>query len=111
MIMHSILVTGIGGVVGQGILRNITDMNAGIRLVGTNVTSISAGNYMCDGVCEVPYAYDEKYIPTIAEISRRENIGLIIPSTDYESYYLALHQDKFNCPVAASPAEVTHFCL
>ena len=109
--MNNILVTGIGGVVGQGILRNIAGMQADIRLIGTNVTAVSAGNYMCDVVHEVPYAYDENYIPAILEISRKEKISLIIPSTDYESYYLALHQEKFSCPVAASPAEVTRFCL
>src|SRR5690606_22499203 len=38
-------------------------------------------------------------------------VGLIIPSTDYESYYLGLSRHVFPCYVACSPAEITGFCL
>lgn len=109
--MKNVLVTGIGGVVGQGILRNIRSMGRNITIVGVNITRVSAGNYLCDKVIEVPYAYDPQYIPTIQRIVQEESIGLIIPSTDYESYYLGASRELFSCPVACSPAEITKFCL
>src|SRR6187551_3122438 len=109
--MHNILVTGIGGVVGQGILRNIKDFDPGIRIIGTNVNPVSSGNYMCDAVYTVPYAYDDNYISAVGMICEKEKIDLIIPSTDYESYYLALNKAAFSCVVATSPSEVTYFCL
>lgn len=84
-----VLVTGIGGNVGQGILRNIRSFNSRIRLVGCNVDSISAGNHFCDRNYEVPYAYNESYISIVQEIVQKEKVNLIIPSTDYEAYYLA----------------------
>ena len=46
----TVLVTGIGGNVGQGIIRNIHSYDPSIRVVGTNVTSFSAGNHLCDTV-------------------------------------------------------------
>jgi carbamoyl-phosphate synthase large subunit len=106
-----VLVTGIGGVVGQGILRNIRSMERDIFIVGVNVAKVSAGNYLCDTVYEVPFSYDEKYIPAMAAICDKEKPGLIIPSTDYESYYLGASRTAFSCPVACSPAEITKFCL
>lgn len=109
--MNTVLVTGIGGIVGQGILRNIRDFDPLIRIAGTNVISVSSGNYLCDVVYTVPYAYDENYISSVRKICEREPINLIIPSTDYESYYLALNKTEFSCAIATSPANVTHFCL
>lgn len=109
--MKTILVTGIGGVVGQGILRNACEFRPDLRIVGTNVLRVTSGNYMCDEVYEVPYSYDEAYIPAIKEICGKENVELIIPSTDYEAYYLSCFQKELGCLVAASPAEVTYFCL
>lgn len=109
--MKNILVTGIGGVVGQGILRNIKDLHLEGKLIGANVVQVSAGNYMCDHVYKVPYAYEENYISVMKEICLKEQIGLIIPSTDYEAFYLAEAQQEFGCPVAASPAAVTKMCL
>jgi carbamoyl-phosphate synthase large subunit len=109
--MKKILVTGIGGVVGQGILRNIRSMGLDVDVIGVNITQVSAGNYLCDRVYEIPYAYDSAYIPSMMKIAQDENVGLIIPSTDYESYYLGASRHEFNCPIACSPPEVTKFCL
>ena len=86
---HNVLVTGIGGNVGQGILRNIRQFDPNIRIIGTNVLPVSAGNHLCDGVYAVPYSYEENYIKTVADICKRESINLIIPSTDYETLYLS----------------------
>lgn len=107
----NILVTGIGGVVGQGILRNIASMAQSFRVVGVNVDRLSAGNYMCDRVYQVPFAYDDTYIPTMRRICETENIGLIIPSTDYEAFYLSQSEALFSCAIAASPSIVTEMCL
>lgn len=109
--MKKILVTGIGGVVGQGILRNIRSMARDIEIVGVNISKVSAGNYLCDAVYEVPYSYDPTYIEVMKELVTRENVGLIIPSTDYESYYLGASRETFACAVACSPAWITKFCL
>ena len=109
--MATVLVTGIGGGVGQGILRNLREVNPEFVLIGTNVNRVSGGNYLCHKVYEVPYAYDENYIDTLLGICARESVDLIIPSTDYESHYLSASSHLFECKIAASPPEVTSFCL
>lgn len=109
--MKSILVTGIGGVVGQGILRNLRAMPHDFKIIGTNVERVSAGNHLCDEVYQVPFAYDEAYIPRMGELMSVNDIALAIPSTDYEAYYLSLHQSLLPAVVAASPHQVTAFCL
>ncbi|MCH2043291.1 MAG: ATP-grasp domain-containing protein [Saprospiraceae bacterium] len=111
MDQKNILVTGIGGNVGQGIIRNIRATTFPIRVIGTNVRSFSAGNHLCDAFYEVPYAYDESYIPSIQKIIKKEKIELIIPATDYEAYYLTHNLAQLSCPVAASSAETTAIYL
>ena len=109
--MKKILVTGIGGGVGQGILRNLRGEQFDIAIVGTNTAAISAGNHLCDAVHVVPYAYDPAYVQTINMIVERERIDLIIPSTDYETYYLMVAQDQIPATIAASPADTSRMCL
>lgn len=109
--MKSILVTGIGGVVGQGILRNLRAMDLDAQIIGTNTEIVSAGNHLCDHVYQVPFAYERDYLATIRELISRHKVELIIPSTDYEAYYLSLNQTDLLSKVAASPPEVTAFCL
>ncbi|MBX7242706.1 MAG: ATP-grasp domain-containing protein [Bacteroidia bacterium] len=109
--MKRILVTGIGGNVGQGIVRNVRGIQGHeFFIVGTNSEFVSAGNYLCDKVYEVPYAYDENYIPRMIEICKAENIDLILPSTDYETYYLG--SNKASLPaVACADGHISHIFL
>ena len=101
----NVLVTGIGGNVGCGILRNIINSGYQVKIVGTNTEAVSGGNHLCDKVYQVPFGYDKEYIRIIEDICRVEKIDLIIPSTDCEAYYLALER-KLLPPVAVSDVNV-----
>lgn len=109
--MKKVLVTGVGGVVGQGILRNLREEALDLAVIGTNVNAVSAGNHLCDAVHVVPYAYDPTYVDTMREIIERDGIDMVIPSTDYEIYYLMLAQAELPAVIAASPAHVSRMCL
>ncbi len=98
----TVLVTGIGGNVGQGILRNILKTGFPIKIVGCNVTDFSAGNHLCDAFYRVPYAMADDYVETINKIVATEKVDLIIPSTDYEVYYLALNKEQIQTKVVVS---------
>ena len=109
--MKKVLVTGIGGVVGQGILRNLREEAFDVALIGTNVTAVSAGNHLCDAVHVVPYAIDPAYVEAMRDLVVSEAVDLIIPSTDYEVYHLMAADPALPALVAASPAHVSRLCL
>lgn len=101
----TVLITGIGGNVGQGVLRNIRSMGRNIRIVGTDIATFNAGCHLCDASYKVPYSYDPNYIPAIKSIIDTEKIDLVIPTTDYEIFYLSDAQPVLNVPVVASDAQ------
>jgi carbamoyl-phosphate synthase large subunit len=103
----NVIVTGIGGNVGQGIIRNIHATGYAIRVIGTNVIDFSAGNHLCDAFYRVPYAYDAQYIATLQAIAKKEKADLIIPSTDFEAYYLSKYAADFDCTIACSDVKTT----
>ncbi len=98
-----VLVTGVGGIVGQGILRNIIHLKEDLILVGTDINSLSAGSHLCQRVYEVPFSTDPRYIDQIKKICVNEKIDLIIPSTDYETYYLSLESHELPRLACAGP--------
>jgi carbamoyl-phosphate synthase large subunit len=107
----TVLVTGIGGNVGQGIIRNILSTSYPIRIVGTNISDFSAGNHLVDSFYKVPFGYDANYIPIIKEIINKERVDLIISSTDFESYFLALNKNDINCQIAGSEIDASEIYL
>lgn len=94
--MKTILVTGIGGNVGQGVLRNIRNLKQKITLIGTDVSDMTAGSFLCDRSYQVSYSWDEKYVSEIKKICFKESVDLIIPATDFELWYLK--KDQLNLP-------------
>ncbi|MCG2611262.1 ATP-grasp domain-containing protein [Flavobacterium sp. SM15] len=100
----TVLITGIGGNVGQGILRNIQSLQWPIRVVGCDIAAYTSGNYLCDATYQVPYSYQENYISVVNDIIKKEKIDLVIPSTDYEVYYLALNSEKLAAPAVTCDA-------
>lgn len=100
----TVLVTGIGGNVGQGILRNIISLNLNIKLIGVDIASFTPGNHLCNVTYVVPYSYDENYIPTISKIIDDEKVDIVLPSTDYEIYYLSKNSSVLNAKIVASEA-------
>lgn len=85
---YKVLVSGIGGNVGQGILRNIRRTHPEIFLIGTDISSLNAGLHFCDDFLLVPYAFEANYQQRMLEICKTNNVDLIIPSTDHEAYIL-----------------------
>lgn len=108
---RTVLVTGIGGNVGQGILRNIASLQLPIRLIGTDIASFSPGNHLCHQSYQVPYSYDQNYIPTLQSIIEKEKVDLILPSTDYEVFYLAENKHLLSTTVVASEAKTAKIYL
>ena len=99
---RSVLVTGIGGNVAQGVIRNIKAEFPEIRVVGCNIAEFSSGNHLCDAFYKVPYAYDAEYLPAIQNIVASENIDLVIPTTDYEIFHLSEYSAGINTVIVAS---------
>src|SRR5438094_449245 len=102
--MPSVLVTGVGGNVGQGVLRVLRTLPHSLRLVGTNTTAASGGNHLCDETYEVPPAWDAGYVPMMVRICEAEAVSAVIPTTDHEAHQLALARAQLPA-LAASPAE------
>lgn len=107
--MTTVLVTGVGGNVAQGILRVIRLVAPDLRLIGTNTQLLSAGNHLCDAVYEVPYAWDSTYIDRMVSVSAQEAVSLIIPSTDFEAYHLGVAAGRLPKIVASDPATTEVF--
>lgn len=107
----TVLVTGIGGNVGQGIIRNIRKTGFPVKIIGCNINAFSAGNHLCDRFYEVPYANDISYIDTISSIVEKEGVDLVIPSTDYEVYYLSKYKDILACTTAVSDVNTANIYL
>jgi carbamoyl-phosphate synthase large subunit len=60
-----------------------------MRLVGTSVEPVSAGNHLCDAYYQVPIAWEQEYVSAMQEVCSVEAVQLVLPTTDHETVQLA----------------------
>lgn len=85
----NILVTAVGGGVGQSILRALKQSTLDYKVIGTDIDPWAAGLYSCDKGYLVYPAGHEKFEDRIIEVCKVEAINVILPGSDPEIPYLA----------------------
>ena len=91
----NVLVTAVGGIVAQGIIKSLKLANASnnspvkYRIIATDTSAQAAGLYRCDSGILVPPASSPNYINSIINISRERNIHAIYVGSDEELTSLA----------------------
>lgn len=92
--MLNILVTGVGGGVGQGIIKSlkmITDLD--IRIVSADMSELAAGLYAADVAYLVDRCDSPAYLDSLKIIFERESVDYYFPGTDVELMFCAKHKD------------------
>ncbi|WP_108649716.1 ATP-grasp domain-containing protein [Dongshaea marina] len=93
--MLTVLVTGVGGGVGQGIiksLKSITDLD--IRIVTSDISAYSAGLYVSDYAKILPPETSPNHLEKLIELLNNENVSYYFPGTDIELYFCARNKSK-----------------
>lgn len=109
--MIRVLVTGMGGGVGQGIVKSlklIDDLD--IYIVTADMSELASGLYGGNYSYLVPAASDEDYFDKIKLICNEQNIDFYFPGTDVELIKCAKHskelKESLGVEIIISPVNV-----
>ena len=91
--MYNIAITGVGGGVGQSILKSLSETD--YNLIGLDGELLGVGLYASQIAYLIPYAKDNNYINRLLEICEKEKITLLFPGLDAELMPLSLNVDAF----------------
>jgi nucleoside-diphosphate-sugar epimerase/predicted ATP-grasp superfamily ATP-dependent carboligase len=89
-------VTGVGGGVGQAVLRSMEQGRFQWRTVGMDTRALAPGLYWCDRGYRVPPVHQEEaYVQKLCSIVEDEHLDVLIPGLDVELEPLARHRAAF----------------
>lgn len=101
----TILMTGMGGIVGQGILKCLT--NSPYRMIGVDASELAAGLYVMERGYVVPRVNDPSYIDHLLGLCLREGVRYVFPGLDMELPVLAQAAPRLReqgvLPIVSSP--------
>jgi carbamoyl-phosphate synthase large subunit len=90
---YKIAVTGVGGGVGQGVLKAL--YGTGYELIALDGEPLATGLYAAPRSYLIPYADRPDYIPSLLKICKKEKVTLLFPGLDAELKQLSLNRNAF----------------
>jgi carbamoyl-phosphate synthase large subunit len=90
----TILVTGVGAVIGYGIINSLRRSGLDLRIVGMDIYDDAYGQQLADQFVQAVRAADEGYLPFVQRTVAEQKIDLIIPGIEQDLYALAAHRDR-----------------
>jgi carbamoyl-phosphate synthase large subunit len=92
----NVVVTSCGGTVLPGIIQCLNTIEERkIRVIGVDMKEDAVGFYMTDKYYVVPPGDSPDYISTMLDISKRENVDVIMPVSQQEFIPLSKHRQLF----------------
>ena len=102
----TVLVTGAGGVTGQGILQSLHAIKNRPRIIATDISSRAAGFFWADQSFVLPYSSQrKKYLDRIKEICRKYKVKVVFPGSDKEARLLAENSKQIKKVILATSSQ------
>lgn len=99
MKMYNILVTGVGAVIGYGIINSLKMSKYNCNIIGIDIYDDAVGKYMCDTFVQAIPASDERYIGFVKSIIHTHKIDLMMFGTEQEIVKIAHNREQFGTDI------------
>jgi carbamoyl-phosphate synthase large subunit len=89
MTSHRVLITGIGGNVGQGVLKSLRAASRRFQIVGIDMEMLSAGFSLVDSYYQTPRTTHADFPSALKKIAKKENLEAIYVCSPSELEFFA----------------------
>ena len=96
---YTVLVTGVGAIIGYGIIESLRRSKHSVRVVGIDIYDHAYGKFLADAFHQGVLASSDKYPEFINSIIEKEKVDLIIPGIEQDLYALHKYKELIQCPV------------
>ncbi|BBP60844.1 hypothetical protein PHLH4_44340 [Pseudomonas sp. St316] len=83
--MKTVMVTGVGAIMGYGLLKSLRAASPSVRLVGTDIYDDAVGRGWCDVFVQAPLTAVPEYGQWLGDTLARHKVDLLIPGSNRTS--------------------------
>lgn len=102
MTAHRVLVTGIGGNVGQGVLKALRASGKAFHVIGIDMEALSAGFSLVDRYYQTPRTGDAAFYNAFEAIARDEALEAVYVCSPSELEFFAGHKEELEAELGLS---------
>jgi len=82
--MYTVLVTGVGAIIGYGLARSLRSSRYPVHIIGMDIYHDAVGQHWCDAFEQAVLANDPKYPEFIRSLIGKHEIDLVIPGIEQD---------------------------
>lgn len=100
--MTTAMVTGIGAIMGYGLLKSLRSAVPDITLIGTDIYNDAAGRAWCDVFEQAPLTSSPGYAEWLMQTLDQHRVDMLIPGIEQDVHWLSDHRELLkglNCKV------------
>lgn len=101
----NILVTGVGAIIGYGIVKSLRKSTLDCRVIGMDLLQDAYGGFLADTFVQAVRADSEEYVPFLRGLVSAQQIDLIIPGCEQDLYSLWEHRGEIQTRVVMNNDE------
>jgi carbamoyl-phosphate synthase large subunit len=101
--VKTIMVTGVGAIIGYGLLRSLRAARPDARLIGTDIYPDAVGQAWCDVFVQAPYTASSQYLNWLRVTVEKYHVDLLIPGIEQDVHGFSSNRaliGGFGCKVA-----------
>jgi carbamoyl-phosphate synthase large subunit len=93
----TVIVTGVGAIIGQGIIKGLKSSKYEVEIIGVDLNKASPGSYFVDTFVQKPVVSEDsaEYISFWQKVVVEHSADLIIPSLEVDMNFLDRHREFF----------------
>ncbi len=93
----SIVVTGVGAIIGQGIIKSLRQGPEDVRIIGLDRNAHAFGGRYCDQFVQKPASEEgSAYLSFWRELLEQQSVDLLIPGIEQDLYFLDENRREFD---------------
>lgn len=93
----NVLVTGVGAIIGQGIIKSLRASSYKVRVIGADKSNQSHGVFLCDTFYQKPLCSesDIKYLNFWRDLIQEENVNIVMLGLEIDMHFFKEHRVFF----------------
>lgn len=109
--MTTVLVTGVGAIIGYGIIRSLRASGQDVQIIGADIFPDAVGQAWADKFVVAPFTSSDEYSNWLRSIIIQNKVDLVIPGIEQDVQFISEYRDNFSdLPVklALNDRRLTH---
>lgn len=95
---RTVVVTGVGAIIGQGIVRSLRQSKRDVRVIGIDLNANSMGPYLCDAFYAKPGCEETSpaYLTFWQNLLATESVDLVLPGLEFDLFFLNANRQSLS---------------